>query len=309
MRYGLRNREEQDVLGPSVRLRVGRVEADVRSGGIVGRLPGAQLRVLDPRVSEAHALVSLRGSGFRLLALRGALWVHGEREDALDLLPGLTVELVEGLVLEVVGVPRLPETVVAARVDRQPPQLLWTDLYSVQPRGESEVVPGYVADAEGWVFTSGQRWWFQAADGSMSQFDTGRSWALRGGHVLEAVAVPLGHVEATTTSPSPGSALDVVGRWDTAHLRRPGRTPVALSGLQARLVTELGTMRSPVDWRVVAGALWRGDPRRRSYDRLLKRLRHTLRRHGIRTDLVRATGTGMVELYLHAGDRFVEQQV
>ncbi len=38
---------------PSVRLRVGDTSRNVGPGGIVGRLPGAELRLVDPRVSEA----------------------------------------------------------------------------------------------------------------------------------------------------------------------------------------------------------------------------------------------------------------
>ncbi len=56
---------------PFVRLRThDGVTADVPPGGLIGRLPGAALRLDDPLVSEAHALVSLRGRKLKLLALR-----------------------------------------------------------------------------------------------------------------------------------------------------------------------------------------------------------------------------------------------
>ena len=39
-------------------------------GDLIGRLPSAALVVDDPRVSEAHAIVSLRRAALHLLALR-----------------------------------------------------------------------------------------------------------------------------------------------------------------------------------------------------------------------------------------------
>lgn len=43
---------------------------DRAPGDLIGRLPGAALQIADPRVSEAHAMVSLRAGELVLLALR-----------------------------------------------------------------------------------------------------------------------------------------------------------------------------------------------------------------------------------------------
>lgn len=48
----------------------------VGEGGLIGRATTAQLRLADPAVSEAHALVSRRGAELRILALRGELVVN-----------------------------------------------------------------------------------------------------------------------------------------------------------------------------------------------------------------------------------------
>lgn len=48
----------------------------VGEGGLIGRALTAQLRLDDPTVSEAHALVSRRGRELRILALRGELVVN-----------------------------------------------------------------------------------------------------------------------------------------------------------------------------------------------------------------------------------------
>ena len=55
-----------------VRLRLDSGEVrQLVSGDIIGRIWGAALRLDDPQISEAHALVSMRGTALKLLALRG----------------------------------------------------------------------------------------------------------------------------------------------------------------------------------------------------------------------------------------------
>ena len=46
-------------------------------GDLIGRSPTAALHIDDPRISEAHSMVSLRGSQLKLLALRGRHSVYG----------------------------------------------------------------------------------------------------------------------------------------------------------------------------------------------------------------------------------------
>ncbi len=101
--------------------------------------------------------------------------------------------------------------------------------------------------------------------------------------------------------------LQLVTRYDTAHVFRPGLPPVTLQGLQARLLSELVSTGVPVGWSVVAGELWPGGGTRKQLDMVLVRLRHRLRADRIRTDLVRADGTGLLELVLRPGD-VVEDQ-
>lgn len=47
-------------------------------GDLIGRLWSAALCLSDPRVSEAHAMVSLREGQLRLLALRGLFAIDGK---------------------------------------------------------------------------------------------------------------------------------------------------------------------------------------------------------------------------------------
>lgn len=58
-------------------------EHDVVHGDVVGRLWTAALQLDDGRVSEAHAMVSLREGQLQLLPLRGALAVGGTPQNQI----------------------------------------------------------------------------------------------------------------------------------------------------------------------------------------------------------------------------------
>ena len=69
---------------------------ELSHGDIIGRVWSAALHLDDARISEAHAMVSLRGQELKLLALRGmfALGRKTLRELVLDRLPRLRPETV-----------------------------------------------------------------------------------------------------------------------------------------------------------------------------------------------------------------------
>ena len=111
-------------MGPYVRfIQQGGGTTDVGPGEFIGRSAAAHLRLDDPRVSEAHALVSLRGGAFRLLALRGRFAIDGHARSELDLEVGQQIELARGLSVEVVEVV-LPAHVLALEGELLPRQIL-----------------------------------------------------------------------------------------------------------------------------------------------------------------------------------------
>lgn len=89
---------------PYVVLRCAGRAVTLGPGGRVGRLDRAELRLDDPRVSELHAYVSVRGGRLVLLALRGALTVDGIAVSEVLLERGVVVGLCPGLQLEVAEV-------------------------------------------------------------------------------------------------------------------------------------------------------------------------------------------------------------
>jgi len=101
---------------PFVELRCAGRTTILGAGGLVGRLARAELCLDDPRVSELHAYVSLRGGRLALLALRGALSVEGIAVSEVLLEPDLSVELCPGLSLEVARVAQAVDAVAGGSV-------------------------------------------------------------------------------------------------------------------------------------------------------------------------------------------------
>ena len=101
--------------------------------------------------------------------------------------------------------------------------------------------------------------------------------------------------------------LRIVARFDTVHIHVEGRPVVTFDGLHARILSELVAVGGPASWDVIAGEVWKEDADdrlqlRRRWDVSLARLRRKLREARVRPDLVRAGGTGQVELLLYEHD-------
>lgn len=278
-------------------------------GDLIGRLWSAALCLADPRISEAHAMVSLRGSTLRLLALRGRFAVGGAPMTELELRRGQSIALTDGIVLTVEEVV-MPDRVLALQADGLPAQAVpgVCGLYSAPgPR----LVPGFAPDAEAWVWSDGDAWQWRLAEGSPQALQEGDTIEV-GSAQFQAVglALALSASGRTVADERWRKPLRLVARYDTVHLQVEGTTVVALEGVAARILSELVLMAGPVHWQVLAGEVWRdGEDRhklRRRIDVGLTRLRKQLRDAGVRTDLVRTTGTGHLELVLHDDDEVVD---
>lgn len=273
-------------------------------GDLIGRMWSSTLQILDARISEAHAMVSLRGEELKLLALRGRFAVGGKTQGSLVLEPGQTVTLAEGFELFVEEV-CLPAAVMAIEGDGLP-RVALNGVCSLLTRPRPELVPRFVPNASAHFFNTADGW--QLSMGGVSRaLQRGDSWSL-GKRRFTAVGLELGTASQSVTSHKGalGLPLRVVARFETAHVQPQGREALALSGKSARLVSELVAFDGPVPWEVLARELWpREDDKqllRRKLDVTLYRLRRKLRGAAIRPDLVRNDGFGHVELFLHAGD-------
>jgi hypothetical protein len=279
----------------------------VHPGGIIGRLASAALRLDDPRVSEAHALVSLRGQTLVLLALRGALGSRGRWLGECVLRPGQQLLLADGLALEVVDLV-LPDTVMViesddGRVELGHPEM---SLSTAPLRAE----PGSRPDAAAWVWCSGEAWWLQPRGGRPRELCDGEPFTLDGAALLARrltlaeLAVP--HTVGAGKLWPPLRIVCFPGHTEIHAEGRP--TPVKLTRNSHGLIREtalLTTGRGSVHWLAVAERIWRfGIPEDNWYTNLA-RLRDRLREAGLPPDLLRCED-GQVRLALREGMDVVE---
>ena len=294
---------------PHVRLRLptGAV-VSVAPGGIVGRAPTSAARIADPRVSEAHALVSLRGRELQLVGLRGRLCVDGEFEDEIALVVGQHVVLAEGVALDVVAL-ELPDRILALELPSEAPRELCAPIYSLLARPELELVPAFAPDAVARIWSTGEDWNIQVGLSAPTLVLPGLSWTVAG-QVVWARSLSLQEASAASTQ-GRARSLTVVARHTTVHLLRDHHAPLVVDGLPGRILSEVALLGSPAHWTVVAREVWPherdADNLRALWDRTTRRLRLRLREGGVREDLVRLDGRGNVELFKLPGDRVVDE--
>lgn len=273
---------------------------EVAAGEIIGRSWNAALRLADPRISEAHAMVSLRGSALRLIALRGRFAVDDKPLQDLELRVGMTVTFASGLSLRVHDVV-LPHEVLALEGDGLARHVLaGVNALFADPR--PRLVPGLIADAPALVWHDGLGWVLRL-EGEDRPLVAGDSFELAGVG-FRAVAVAVGDAGHTTTRAIGGidRPITIVARYDSAHILRDGEPPLVLGRHAARILSELATIRLPVAWESLAREIWDDGTdavtMRRRFDASLGRLRQKLRDARVRADLIRADGAGNFELNL-----------
>lgn len=283
---------------------------DLGSGDIIGRMATAALVLDDARVSEAHALITLRAGELRLLPLRGRCAVDGDLVSEAVLEPDMVIEPAPGLELLVEEV-QLPESVMALQGEALPLQVL-NAVVSLRTHPVPALLPRYVGDADAHIWATGAEWRVRVGEGPAEPLWPGRELLINGRRFVALTASLERAVQSPTRAAGGHSQpLRVIARFDTVHIQRGAELLLVLDGLAARLVSELVTAQVPIDWDTLAGGLWRDSSDRnvlrRRWDVLLARLRRKLRTAGVPTDLVRASGNGLVELLLRPGDALVDE--
>lgn len=276
-------------------------EVALGHGDLVGRLGRAELYLDDPRVSEAHAMISLRGESLRLLALRGRLKLADKAVSEVTLEVGQRIELAPGLVLRVEDV-ILPDEVMGLRAPGLPPVAL-KGVMSFWCLPAPRFEPGLFPQADLVVWGEDGAWRAMEPGREPRPIGLGDSLTVRG-LTLITEAIPLDAVGSTATL-MPAAPLRIVAHYDTAQVHQ-GSQVVVIAGVPARLISELVALGGPASWEVLAHELWGRDVARdllrTRFDMALSRLRKRLKSAQIRDDLVVSSGTGHVELVLRDGD-------
>jgi hypothetical protein len=279
--------------------------ATLHPGDFIGRLWNAGLQLDDARISEAHALVSLRGGELKLLALRGLFAIDGQPSREVALVQGQRVALARGLELLVEAV-LLPELVLAMEGPGLPRQVL-SGTASLHLHPNPRLAFCYDAEAPAQIWSTGFGWRIARA-GEVTQDLRPGDVFIVGGFEWRAVAVPTRAAErdATRTRDAIQRSLNLVTAYDSARICQEGSPPVILGGLSARILSELAAFGASAPWEVVAGEIWPAESDRnqlrRKWDVALARLRGRLREAGLRDDLVSADRSGQVGLLLYDGD-------
>jgi hypothetical protein len=275
-------------------------------GDLIGRHRAAALRIDDGRISEAHALISLRGGELKLLALRGALALETRRVSEVTLAPGQRIRLASDVSLEVVEV-CLPDEVLALEGDGLPRQVLPAGGCSLVLDPRPLLVERPEPHAAARLWTDGEGWRLQVADTEPRALEAGHRFTI-GPRTFQAVGVPIDRAGQRNTALKGKlhAPLRLVTHYDAMELHREGEPTLTIGGIGARILSELVDFGAPVEWQTLAGQVWPdGGDRgmlRRKLDVSLSRLRARLRRAGVRPDLVRSDGTGKVALLLYDGD-------
>ncbi|MGE0546154.1 MAG: hypothetical protein AB7O24_22885 [Kofleriaceae bacterium] len=287
----------------TVRLPDGRLQ-ELTHGDLIGRSPSAALLLDDPRISEAHAIVSLRHGGLYLLALRRLLVAGGKPTSELRLVASTRVDLVDDLAIDVVGV-ETPSHVLGIQGSSIGCRIL-PQVASVLAGPPPRVVGRFVPDAPVHLWATGDRWRMRRHGEQTHELSPGASFELAGER-FELTAVPIADAGAVSTHATGATAapIRIVAFYDTVQIHRRGREVFTLGGTGARIVSELIACAGPLAWDVIAREVWPDDVDdpglRHRWDVALGRLRTRLREAGIR-DLLRADGNGQVVLELYDGD-------
>lgn len=293
---------------PTVTLRASTgTVATLAPGDFVGRMWSAGLFLDDPRISEAHALVSLRGDRLELLALRGTLSCDGMPANRVRLTVGRRVGLVDGLFVDVVDVVH-PTTSLAVQGLPSGEVLLHADVHSLLPDGT--LIPRFEPTATAWMWNTQDGWRFRSDGGAAQEFDPGWTDTVAG-YTLALTEVQLAPPSIEDTLRHGEEPLHIVVRYDTVHMHVAEGQSLVFVGLMARLITELALVGSPVRWDVIADLLWPEERDRMAlrirWDKTVHKIRERLRRAGQRVDLIRPDGRGNFELLLLPGDRLEDQ--
>jgi len=267
----------------------------------------ANLRLNDPSISEAHALVSLRGTQLKLLSLRGRFSVDGAAVAEVALSRGQSIELGPRVTLRVEDV-SIPSEVFAIRGEGVPFQAL-APVASILATG-AELVPGFAPDAAATLWIDGEAVWIRRPSDDDARLAVGEAFDV-GGRTFVLERMQLSEAGALATVRGFEAPLTLKLHFGSVHIAVGGRV-VSVDGIPARILCELAELRAPVEWRTVAREVW---PReeddvllRRNWDAGLARLRRALLELGIRGDLVRAAGRGRLSLFLGPKDRIVDRQ-
>ena len=271
-------------------------EFELNPGDLIGRMELAALPIEDARISEAHAMISLREGELRLLALRGRFRVGQELCAQVSLEIGLRVELAQGITLHVLEV-ALPEQVLGLEVPGLA-RLILPQTMTLFEGSPPQARAGY--DDTGAAI-------FWTVDGQHRVTIPGQpTRQIVAGDLIElpsmtarVVSVPLNHASRTQTRTHVATVTRLEVLTHGVRVHQEDHASALIAGLPGKILAALLTHGPTMSWEQLVEHVWPGDRSlehalRRRFDCNLARLRARLQRLNLSPQLIRMSGTGLI---------------
>ena len=281
----------------------------VGPGEFIGRSDVATLCVDDPRISEAHAMVSLRDRHLKLMSLRGRFRVEGQVLHEVILAAGMVLELAPGVNLVCESI-HMPDALVGVKISGIP-EVPLTGTMTLHAHGVPSLKRGFDPAGDAVFWSVGEQWRVRV-DGAPTQVlalgDVLECFGLE----IEVVNVPLSDLSQPRTKSALRAPLVFVCANSHVRIERASEVPLRVSGIPGKILSSVLCRGGQADWQEIVEDVWPGeqaahDVMRRRFDAGLRRLRDALL-HISQSDapLLTLDGAGVLVFHLTKQDR-VEQ--
>lgn len=200
-------------------------EYELSPGDIIGRLWSAAMPLDDAAVSEAHAMISLRGDELKLLSLRGLFSIGDKALNELVLEEGQRIWFSRELQLEVIRVER-PSEVLAIEGEGLVRQVL-TGVCTLVTQPRPQLLPRAEDPRAARIWTNGAGWRIRLPGQEARELRPGESFSLDG-KTFRALAVSLQSAGPPATRAALYGPMQIISNFDTVHLHRKEGPPVSL---------------------------------------------------------------------------------
>lgn len=281
-------------------------------GEFIGRSDVAAMCLDDPRISEAHAMVSLRDDGLKLLALRGRFRIDGKVTMSTTLKPGLLIELAQGVDILCESV-TTPDALLGVSVPGLP-NLILTGTMTLDVQGVPSFKRGFDAQGDAVFWSVGTQWRVSLQGGPAQVLETGAQITCRG-VVCTIISVPLDQAKLARTHNNLGTPSVFCCMNEVVRIQRVTMPVVVVGGIPGKILASLLRHGGAVRWQDVIDDVWPGDLSslsvlRRRFDAGLGRLREQCRQTLTQgEDFITLDGAGTLTVHLGEHDRVEHHHV
>ncbi|HND33582.1 MAG TPA: FHA domain-containing protein, partial [Myxococcota bacterium] len=198
---------------------------------LIGRISRMDLQLNDPRISEVHALVTLKDGSLWLKGLGAPLFVNGKSEPQVRLAQDVEVELARSGIFLRVEKLYLPQQFPTLTLPDQPPQTLAASSYHLT--AGMQLAAGLHPDALLSLWSIGEDWFFRLATGEEGPCEDKKDWSIAGRSVHFGLCVGAKLVKTIQDDSLPRTY--VIGS-STVSIKRENRRDVVFDGQQAQLL-------------------------------------------------------------------------